>query len=188
MLLGVIHFFKGDDSGATADFRHALVIDPLLKADGLAAYDPALVELFNAQRSVTVAGSGPPGERVNAIVDCTRTCPDDVVLPIMLGFDDLEGLAPDRFAAEHNRYGAMAVQFIVDTAGRVAPASVRLVSSNLQIRELERALLVALARATFTPAHVAGGDRVPVLVQGKLAFRSGHFEAEVPVSPRRYGR
>src|SRR5574342_561312 len=36
LLLGVISFYKGDDSGTAGDFRHAIALDPLLKSDGLA--------------------------------------------------------------------------------------------------------------------------------------------------------
>jgi len=184
ILLGVIHFFKGDDSGTTADFRHALALDPLLKADGLANYDSALVDLFNAQRSAAVAEGGPPESPVNTVVDCTRTCPKDVVLPQLIGVEALEGLGPDGFAIEHHRYGTMIVQFIVDTAGRVAPASMRLISSNLSMKELERALFMGLQKASFTPGR-ANGQPVPVLVQGKLGFRMDRFEANVPIVPKR---
>src|ERR1051325_1083730 len=129
MLLGVTSFFRADDSGTRDDFRRALALDPQLKADGLVGYDSALVDLFNSQRSVAAAGEA--SRRPDyTLVDCTRTCPENVVLPRLIAVEALEGLPPDRFAVEHHRYGAMIVQFIVDTAGRVAPASVRLVSND----------------------------------------------------------
>jgi hypothetical protein len=123
LLLGVISFYKGDDSGTTGDFRHALALDPLLKGDGLARYDSALVVLFNAQRSTAVVDSGPPQTRTDAVVDCTQTCPSDVVLPRLDEVRALGAWGSDEFAAEHDRYGTMTVQFIVDTAGHVAPGS-----------------------------------------------------------------
>ena len=183
VLLGVISFYKGDDSGTSADFRHALALDPLLKGDGLTRYDSALVVLFNAQRGTAVVDTGPPATRTDAVVDCTKTCPSDVVLP-RLNDVSLFGLGPDRFEAEHDRYGAITFQFIVDTAGFVAPASLRMVASTLQIKSLERALLVGLERARFLPGR-AKGQRVPVLVEGKLMFRNGYIDADIPISPRR---
>src|SRR2546430_700607 len=50
LLLGVVQFYQGDDSGTAADFRQALELEPRLQAQGLAKYDSALVVLFEAQR------------------------------------------------------------------------------------------------------------------------------------------
>jgi hypothetical protein len=183
LLLGVIAFYKGDDSGTSADFRRALALDPVLKGDGLARYDSALVALFNAQRSMAVVDTGPPTSRSNAVVDCTKTCPSDVVLPRLYDVS-VFGVGPDRFEAEHDRWGMITFQFIVDTAGQVAPASVRLINSTLQMKMFERDLLLGLQRARFLPGQEKG-QRVPILVEGKLQFRSGDLHAEVPVSPRR---
>ena len=187
MLLGVTSFFKGDDSGTREDFRRALALDSQLKADGLAGYDSALVDLFNAQRSGMVAGV-PSRAPDYTLVDCTRTCPEDVVLPRLMAVEALAGLLPDRFAVEHHRYGTMIVELIVDTVGRVSPASVRLVSSNLQMEELQRALLVGLEKMTFTPGRATNGGRIPVVVRGKLGFRGERFEAELPIVPTRRPR
>jgi len=184
LLLGVISFYKGDDSATAGDFRHALALDPLLKSDGLARYDSALVGLFDAQRSVAVSGSGPAATLTGDVVDCTRRCPEDVILPRFTGMEDLEGLVPDRFTVEHGQWGMMTVRFIVDTGGRVAMGSMQLVTSSMQIKALEQALLGGLARATFTPPS-ARGRRISVLVEGKMGFRTGSFEAELPVVPRR---
>ncbi|HEV2749040.1 MAG TPA: hypothetical protein VGV12_00795 [Gemmatimonadales bacterium] len=176
LLLGVISFYKGDDSGTSADFRHALALDPLLKADGLARYDSALVVLFNAQRKNVVADPGPPAEGANTLVDCTKTCPSDVVLPRL---DDVSlfGIRPDGFEAEHDRWGLIRMQFIVDTAGYVAPGSLRLIESALQMRMFERALLDGLQRARFIPGRLKG-QRIPVLVEGKLVFHSGYLNGD----------
>lgn len=184
LLLGVISFYKGDDSGTAGDFRHAIALDPLLKSDGLARYDSALVGLFDAQRSVAVAGRGPTASLTGDVVDCTRTCPDDVILPRFNSMEALEGLVPDRFTMEHGRWGMMTVRFIVDSGGRVAMGSMQLVTSSMQIKPLEQALLGGLARATFTPPS-AGGRRISVMVEGRMGFRTGSFEADVPIVPRR---
>jgi len=184
LLLGVIAFYKADDSGTSADFRHALALDPLVRADGLARYDSALVVLLNAQRSTAVVDTGPPATRTDEVVDCTRTCPRDVALPRLDELRALDAYGSDRFAAEHDRYGTMTVELIVDTTGHVAPGSLRMVSSNLQIKRLEQTLLVGLEQARFIPGRAARG-RVSVLVLGKLGFRSGYFEVQLPIAPRR---
>lgn len=183
LLLGIISFYKGDDSGTSTAFRHALAVDPLLKGDGLARYDSALVVVFNAQRKSAVTDPGPPAEGANTLVDCTRTCPSDVVLPRLHDMS-LFGIRPDRFEAEHDLWGFIRMQFIVDTAGYVAPASLRLIESTLQMKSFERALLEGLQRARFIPG-TSKGRRIPVLVEGKLQFRSDRLYGDIPVSPRR---
>ncbi len=105
-------------------------------------------------------------------------------MPRFTGMEALEGLVPDRFSMEHGRWGMMTVRFIVDTGGRVATGSMQLLRSTMQIKALEQALLGGLARATFTPPS-AKGQRISVLVEGKMGFRTGSFEAEMPVVPRR---
>ena len=188
VLLGVIAFYQGNDSGAAGAFRHALALDPLLKSDGLARYDSGLVVLFEAQRGVAGRDSGPPGARARQVVDCTQTCPEGVVLPRLSDVEALEALGLDRFDVEHHRYGVMTVELMVDAVGHVAPGSVRLVASNLQMKPLELALLVGLERALFTPPRGAHGEHVSVLVRGKIGFRTGRFEADLPIVPRRRPR
>ena len=51
LLLGVVEFYQGRDSGTAADFREALILEPAIRADGLAPYDSVLVTLLEAQRS-----------------------------------------------------------------------------------------------------------------------------------------
>ena len=188
VLLVVIAFYQGNDSGAAGAFRHALALDPLLKSDGLARYDSTLVVLFEAQRGVAGRDGGLPGTRARQVVDCTQTCPEGVALPRLIDVEAFEALGLDRFDVEHHRYGAMTVELMVDAAGHVAPGSVRLVASNLQMKPLELALLVGLERALFTPPRGANGERVSVLVRGKIGFRTGRLEADVPVLPRRRPR
>jgi len=188
VLLGVIAFYKGDDSGAAGAFRHALALDPLFTSNGLARYDSALVLLFEAQRGVAVRETGPPRTRTRQVVDCTQTCPDGVVLPRLIDVEALEALGLERFDVEHHRYGAMTVELMVDPAGHVALGSVRLVASNFQMKPVELALLVGLERALFTPPRDPNGEQVSVLIRGKIGFRNERFEADVPLVPRRRPR
>ena len=122
-------------------------------------------------------------EGANTLVDCTKTCPSDVVVPRL---DDVSlfGIRPDRIEAEHDRWGLIRMQFIIDTAGHVAPGSLRLLESTLQMKTFERALLDGVERARFIPGRLRG-QRIPVLVEGKLVFHSGYLEGDIPVSPRR---
>ena len=122
------------------------------------------------------------------VVDCTRTCPEGLVLPSLMGLEALEGLIPDRFELQHHRYGMMTFDLMVDAAGNVVPESVHLVASNLEMKPLEQALLRGMERALFTPARGPNGARVSVIVRGKLGFRNDRFEEEVPVVPRRRPR
>ena len=188
LLLGVIAFYKGSDSGAAGAFRHALALDPLLTSNGLARYDSALVVLFEAQRGAGERATGPTGTRTRQVVDCTRTCPEGVVMPHLIDVEALTALGLERFDVEHHRYGAMTVELMVDPAGHVALGSVRLVASNLQMKPLEVALLVGLERALFTPPRGPKGEQVSVLVRGKIGFRNERFEVEVPVVPQRRPR
>ena len=76
------------------------------------------------------------------------------------------------------------MQFIVDTAGHVAPGSLRLIESTLQMKMFERTLVDGLQRARFIPGRLKG-QRILVLVEGKLVFRSGYLSRDIPFSPRR---
>lgn len=187
MLLGVIAFYQGSDSAAAGAFRHALALDPLLKSDGLARYDSALVELFEAQRTGATRESGPPGA-TREVVDCTRTCPEGVIVPQLIDVERYVALGLDAFQYEHHRYGMMTVQLMVDPAGHVSLGSVRLVASNLQMKPAESALLLGLEHALFTRPRGANGEPVSVLIEGKIGFRGEHFVADVPVVPRRRPR
>jgi protein TonB len=63
--------------------------------------------------------------------------------------------------------GRAVARFVVDTAGRVEPATVAIVSADHPL--LAGAVREALARARFRPAR-AGGVRVRQLVEQPFAF------------------
>lgn len=188
LLLGVIEFYKGGDSGTAADFRHALAIDPAVRADGLVRYDTALVVLLDSLRGLAAtADTTRPADPVDVVVDCTKTCPENVVLGRLLTFGDLEGARPNEFDAEHARSGQLDLQFIVDTNGRVAPASVRVVMSTLAWKDLEKELVIAMGKARFMPSR-ADGHVIKVGVAGKIWFTNDRFRWDIPISPRRRPR
>lgn len=64
--------------------------------------------------------------------------------------------------------GRVLVRFVVDTSGRVDPASIRVVSSTHEL--FTRAVRDALGDFRFKPAEV-GGRRVPALAEMPFEFR-----------------
>jgi hypothetical protein len=164
LLLGIVQFYQGSDSATAADFREALVLQPGLRADGLATYDSALVTLFEAQRSGATAA-----------MDCSKRGAGGVARPRLLSFPRLEGLPPDLFDVRHNLDGALTLRFVVDSTGRVVQGTVGVVSSTLKMRELERAIVQAFPGARFTPGR-AEGRSVSVMVQFMLRYSGERVE------------
>jgi hypothetical protein len=164
LLLGIVQFYQGSDSATAADFREALILQPGLRADGLATYDSALVTLFEAQRSGATAAR-----------DCSTRGADGVARPRLISFPSFEGLPPDFFDIVHNLDGALTLRFVVDSTGRVVPGTVGVVSSTLKMRELEREILRAFPRARFTAGR-ADGRSVSVMVQFTLRYAGKRVE------------
>jgi len=170
LLLGVVQFYQGDDSGTAADFRQALELEPRLQAQGLAKYDSALVVLFEAQR-VVAAPSATPRQAEEVVLDCTASCPRNVVRPRLLELPSGAGLPLDGFDIRYNLESRLTVRFIVDTTGFVLPGSVRVVSSTMQLKNVERDFVTSLQQARFVPARTAGARPARVLMQLKVEFK-----------------
>ena len=170
LLLGVVQFYQGDDSGTAADFRQALELEPRLQAQGLAKYDSALVVLFEAQR-VVAAPSATPRQAEEVVLDCTASCPRNVVRPRLLELPSGAGLPLDGFDIRYNLESRLTVRFIVDTTGFVLPGSVRVVSSTMQLKNVERDFVTSLHQARFVPARTAGARPARVLMQLKVEFK-----------------
>jgi hypothetical protein len=164
LLLGIVHFYQGNDSGTAAAFREALTLEPGLRTDGLATYDSALVTLLEAQRPAATAA-----------MDCSERGAGGVARPRLLSFPRLEGLPPDLFDVRHNLDGALTLRFVVDSTGRVLPGTVGIVSSTLKLRELQRAIVQAFPGARFTPGR-AEGRSVSVMVQFTLRYTAERVE------------
>lgn len=172
LLLGVVEFYQGKDSASASDFREALVLKPDIAASGLARYDSALVVSFAAQREAMVAGRAPSPTHGDSVLDCTRLCPANVVKPRFVRMPPPDWPpAVDAFEVRHSG-GVFRVRFIIDTAGRVVPRSIRVVTSTLQLKEMQRVYLEALAGAEFKPAR-AGERAVTVLVESEIRFGRG---------------
>ena len=168
MLLGVVQFYQGDDSGTAADFRQALELEPRLQAQGLAKYDSALVVLFER---VVAAPSATPRQAEEVVLDCTASCPRNVVRPRLLELPSGAGLPLDGFDIRYNLESRLTVRFIVDTTGFVLPGSVRVVSSTMQLKHVERDFVTSLQQARFVPARTAGARPARVLMQLKVEFK-----------------
>jgi len=164
LLLGIVQFYQGSDSAAGADFREALILQPGLRADGLATYDSALVTLLEAQRPDATAS-----------MDCSKRGASGVARPRLMSFPSFEGLPADFFDVVHNLDGALTLRFVVDSTGRVVPGTVGVVSSTLKMKELEREMLRAFPRAEFTAGR-ADGRSVSVMVQFTLRFGGRRVE------------
>jgi hypothetical protein len=185
LLLGVVEFYQGHDSGTGAAFRQALELEPQLDASELSRYDSALVLLLEAQRQTLGTRPAAPPSDPNALVDCTRLCPD-VVYPQLIEFRP-NWPAVDRFDVLHYR-GSMTVRFATDTAGGVLPGSITLVFSALPppLKPVAQAWLDALARARFKPAHRAAGQQVSALLDLRVAFERGRVSNVSATSGRRF--
>ena len=177
LLLGVVQFYKGDDSGTAADFRHALALEPRLEASGLARYDSALVILFEAQRRPVPArrDSESPALAVSELTSCVPSCPKNVTPPRLQYLPDF-AWTPSGFDQVPAGRGELVLRYVVTARGRVAPGSIVIVSSNVPL-SFQSAVLSALAHATFIPGR--DGDR-PVAV---MVEETTDLERELVASP-----
>ncbi len=185
LLLGVVEFYQGHDSGTGAAFRQALELEPQLDASGLSRYDSSLVVLLEAQRLALGTRPAAPPSDPNAVVDCTRLCPD-VVYPHLLEFRP-NWPPVELFDVVHYR-GRMTVRFATDTAGGVLPGSITMVYSELPapLKPVAQAWLDALGRARFKPAHTAAGQPAAVLLEVRVAFERGRVSSVSATSGRRF--
>jgi hypothetical protein len=177
VLLGVVHFYKGNDSVTAADFRQALALDPRLEAPGLARYDSELVALFATERDSARAARRAAAALIPTPVhDCTARCPEGVTPPQLLQDSPIAWPAARSVAPSGASYHVV-VRFLVTAAGRVDPASVTLVASSAP-GDLQAALADVLRATPFTPGQAFG---LPVSVLTQEAFDVG---AEIRWVPR----
>ena len=179
VLLGVVHFYKGNDSVTAADFRQALALDPRLEAPGLARYDSELVALFATERDSARAARRAAAALIPTPVhDCTARCPEGVTPPQLVQGTPIAWPPPAaRSVAPSSASYHVVVRFLVTAAGRVDPASVTLVASSAP-GDLQAALADALRATPFTPGQAFG---LPVSVLTQEAFDVG---AEIRWVPR----
>ena len=177
LLLGVVQFYKGDDSGTAVDFRQALALEPRLDTSGLARYDSALVVLLEAQRGGIAAHRDSEASTLGAseLKNCVPRCPRNVTPPKPLHRPDVSWMPSGTEQVRGGR-GELVVRYVVTARGRVAPGSIVIVSGYVPLG-FQSAVLSALARASFLPAR--DGDRpVAVMVEEKT-----ELERELRMSP-----
>ena len=170
LLLGVVQFYKGDDSGTAADFRQALALEPRLDASGLARYDSALFVLFKAQRGPVPAlgDSESSALAVSELTNCVPRCPKNVTPPKLLHLPDITWTPSDLDELPGGR-GALLLRYVVTARGSVAPGSIVIVSSNVPAG-FQSAVVSALADASFRPAR-DGGRPIAAMVEEKTELR-----------------
>lgn len=176
LLLGVIQFYQGNDSGTAADFREALALEPRLEPSGLARYDSTLAVLFEAQRTAIAARRDSEGSLtlVRDVENCIPTCRKGVTPPKVLHMPEpsWEPSSPDQLPGGRGR---LVIRYVVTTQGRIAPRSIVVVSSSVPL-SFQSALALALSDARFEPGRV--GDHPVAILQ--------EDEAELSVDRVRY--
>ena len=176
---GVLQYFKGRDSLAHESFRNALVIDPRLEVGGLVQIDSFLAADFEAvRRSVRLP---PTAQRPSAALARLAAGPPlDTVyscIPECRGLDQPPRPLPGESETVTVRSGAASpimggialVRFVVDSTGRVEPASIAVVSSPSPA--LQETLLDHVRSARFSAGRVQGRG-VRVVMQWRLTLRS----------------
>jgi TonB family protein len=176
---GVLQFFKGRDSLAHEAFRDALTIDPRLEVAGLGQIDSLLAAEFEAaRRSVQPPPTAPRPSA--ALARLAAAPPFDTLyncIPECRGLDQPPRALPGESETVTVRSGGASsimggialVRFVVDSAGRVEPASIAVVSSPSPA--LRETLLDHVRPARFSPGRVQGRG-VRVLMQWRLTLRS----------------
>lgn len=176
---GVFQFFKGKDSLARESFRDALTIDPRLEVAGLGQLDSLLAADFEAaRRSVQPPPTAPrpsaalarlaAAPSLDTLYNCVPECRGLEQPPRTLS-REFETVTVGSGGAGTIMGGIALVRFVVDTAGRVEPASIAVVSSPSPA--LRDALLDHVRPARFSPGRVQG-RAVRVLMQWRLTLRS----------------
>jgi len=176
---GVLQFYKGRDSLAHESFRDALTIDPRLEVAGLAQIDSLLAAEFEAVRlsirppptaahpsaALGRLAGGPP---LDTLYSCVPECRglDQPPRPLP-GESDVVTLRSG--GASTIMGGVAVVRFVVDSAGRVEPASIAVVSSPSPA--LRETLVEHVRPARFAPGRVQR-RAVRVMVQWRLTLRS----------------
>src|SRR2546425_8368647 len=82
VLLGVVHFFAGDDSATASDFRQALALDRHLEATGLEGMDPELARMLAAERAHLPPDTAAAAAR-GAVHYCVGHCPSGALKPAL---------------------------------------------------------------------------------------------------------
>ena len=176
VLLGVVHFYSGDDSAAANDFRQALALDPGFEPTGLVRSDSELAHLFAAERAKlssapTARLPGTAGEPLEdqSVHECVPRCAAGDVMPRLRNIPPLTTLDQIPMGALRMR-GLVLVRLIVSAAGIPEPESIHVISGSLVAVDAE--VVRSVQGALFRPALARGH---PVRASVELRFE---FETE----------
>jgi len=172
VLLGVVHFFSGDDSATASAFRQALALDRHLEAAGLERMDPDLARMLAAERAhlppdTAAAAAG------DAVHYCVGHCRSGELKPRLHDMPSLTDLNRIPMGAPQTR-ALILVQLVVSANGDPEPETIRIVSSNL--RAVDAQVLQIVQSAHFTPA-TAASEPVRAQVQLRFEFHAEGFNA-----------
>jgi TonB family protein len=164
--LGVANFYAAQDSAVGFHFRAALIEDVFLKADGLAALDPVLADLWAKEQGVALCGAPLPAWTAGS----PRPTPLNAVAA---GIDPpTHQSGPALWYPEHLRaariQGRVLVRAVLDSAGIVRPGSIRILRSPHP--GFDGVVMDYIAHARFDPAR-SGGRGVPACFVLPVDFR-----------------
>ncbi len=169
VLLGVVHFYSGDDSAARNDFRQALSLDRRIEPTGLLRSDSELAQLFAAERAkLPAAGTAAEAMADQGVHECVPRCAAGEVKPRLLSIPSL--IALDQLPMGALRmHGLVLVRLIVSAAGTPEPESIHVVSGSLVAVDAE--VVRAVQAAMFRPA-LANGRPIRASVELRYEFET----------------
>ena len=163
VLLGVVDYYRSGDSASAEALRHALEIDPEVKAPGIAADYPDVARILEAER-LAIAGRRPPVDTApkvdplpylpdTVVHDCLAKCPAGVEPPHFTFFPDLgfiEGNAGAGAGRTDRRMRSFLIfHGVVNANGILLPETIEMQGGTA--RGLESQLRRGLAQARFAP-------------------------------------
>jgi TonB family protein len=164
-LAGIVDYYTGavPDSTVARDFRAALTQTLALRGDWLTPLDSALGAIWNRERCRAICGGAARESR-------TLLGPGDSALVVDEKPRILSGplLHYPEFLREAHVTGRVLLAAIVDTAGRVDPATIKVLTTPHE--GLAREARSFMVRAKFQPGRV-GGRAVRTCVELPVDFK-----------------
>ena len=117
LLLGMVHYYAGRDSATADAFREVVMLAPDFQAPGLAARDSTLARMLEQQRAQVQSGVVP----LDAEADVVQERPE------LISHPDVQ--YPEALL-RRGVTGRVLLAAVIDTAGRVEPASVAVLEAT----------------------------------------------------------
>ena len=184
ILLGVVDYYRRGDSASADALRHALALDPEVRAPGITNDYPDVARILEAER-LALSGRRPPVDTAptvdplpitadTIVHDCLARCPEGVQPPHFTYFPDLGFLEgdPGMGAGRNDRRMRSFLLFhgVVGGDGRLRPETVDVQGGSA--RGMEGQMRRALFQARFSPGRYLGNP-----ASTRIAIRFD-FEAE----------